>query len=106
MLGNENILTTLLLIPVIGAVIILLMPGASRSVVRAVALIATLFTFICSLPLMVRFDSAAEGMQFVKNILWFQAGGFEVHYHVGIDGISLFLILMTTLWLGSSFRWT
>ena len=35
-------------------------------------------------------------MQFVKNVLWFQAGGFEVHYHVGIDGISLFLILMTT----------
>jgi NADH-quinone oxidoreductase subunit M len=96
MLGNENILTTLLLIPTIGAVVILLIPGASRKVVRAVALGTTLLTFICSLPLMTRFDSSAEGMQFVKNVLWFQAGGFEVHYHVGIDGISLLLILMTT----------
>jgi NADH-quinone oxidoreductase subunit M len=96
MLGNENILTTLLLIPGIGALILLVMPGASRSVVRGVALASTLVTFIFSLPLVFRFDASADAMQFVKNVLWFEAGGFEVHYHVGVDGISLFLIVMTT----------
>jgi len=96
MLGNENILTTLLLIPGIGALILLFFPSASRSAVRGIALAATVVTFICSLPLVLRFDSAAEGMQFIKNVVWFQAGGFEVHYHVGIDGISLFLVVMTT----------
>jgi len=96
MLGNENILTTLLLIPGIGALVLLFLPSASRAAVRGTALVATLVTFICSLPLVLRFDSAAEGMQFIKNVVWFQAGGFEVHYHVGIDGISLFLVVMTT----------
>jgi NADH-quinone oxidoreductase subunit M len=96
MLGTENILTTLLLIPGLGALILLLLPGASRSVIRGVALVATLVTFIYSLPLMLWFDSAAGGMQFVKKVLWIQAGGFEIHYHVGIDGISLFLVLLTT----------
>jgi NADH-quinone oxidoreductase subunit M len=96
MLGNENILTTILLLPGIGALLLLVIPNPTRSVIRGVALVSTLATFACSLPLFLRFDASSEAMQFVRNRLWFEAGGFEVHYHVGIDGISLFLILMTT----------
>ena len=96
MLGNENILTTLLLIPGIGALILLFLRNSNRSVIRGVALASTLLAFVCSLPLVTRFDAASDGMQFVKNILWIKAGGFEIHYHVGIDGISLFLVLLTT----------
>jgi NADH-quinone oxidoreductase subunit M len=95
MFAPENLLTTVLLIPMIGALIIALLPSGGRSAIRSVALVATILTFICTLPLAIGFDSQATEMQFVRNVSWIEAGGFSIRYHVGIDGISLFLVILT-----------
>ncbi|UCF38270.1 MAG: NADH-quinone oxidoreductase subunit M [Acidobacteriota bacterium] len=96
MLASENILTTLLLIPGLGSLILAFIPGKNHGLIRNLALVITLVTFICSVPLVLDFDASTADMQFVKNIEWIEAGGFSIRYNVGIDGISLFLIVLTT----------
>ncbi|HUV14123.1 MAG TPA: Fe-S-binding domain-containing protein, partial [Acidobacteriota bacterium] len=87
MLGNENILTTLLLIPTVGAILLALLPGRNHSLIRNATLAITALTFACSLPLAWRLDAQNGGMQFVQDLPWIQAGGFTISYHIGIDGI-------------------
>jgi NADH-quinone oxidoreductase subunit M len=96
MLTGEGILTTILLLPALGALVLLFVPGRNHALLRAVALIATLLTLAVSLILVVDFDSATAEMQFVQNLPWIDAGGFSIDYHVGIDGVSLFLVVLTT----------
>jgi NADH-quinone oxidoreductase subunit M len=97
MLAPEYLLTILLIIPTLGAAVVLLLPRNSRGAIRATTLVFSLVAFFWSLPLVTGFDSAASGMQFVQNVPWIRAGGFRIAYHVGIDGISLFLVLLTTV---------
>src|SRR6478609_9123559 len=61
---------------------------------RWFALLATLVTFLLSLILLGGFDGASSEYQFVEKTPWFV--GYDINYHVGIDGISLWLILLTT----------
>jgi NADH-quinone oxidoreductase subunit M len=65
-------------------------PGAARMG----SLLGSVFGFLVTLPLWNGFDSAAHGMQFVERSLWIER--FHVHYHLGIDGISLLLILLNS----------
>ncbi|HUG42829.1 MAG TPA: NADH-quinone oxidoreductase subunit M [Acidobacteriota bacterium] len=94
--GFESLLTIILLIPLAGALLLAFLPAGNARRLRLAALAVTLLTFLASLPLVFRFDASAQGMQFVQNVPWFSVGGFSVDYSVGIDGISLFLIVMTT----------
>src|SRR5690606_32993971 len=93
--GSDILLTLLLVVPTLGGLLILLLPSSNHNVLRGVALGATLLTFLLSLPLVTGFDDAFEGMQFVQHKVWFSVGGFTAHYHVGVDGISLFLVVLT-----------
>ena len=61
---------------------------------RLVGLASTLLTFVLSLGLFTGFDPTEPGFQFVERLAWLPEYG--VHYFVGIDGISLFLVLLTT----------
>jgi NADH-quinone oxidoreductase subunit M len=88
-------LTILLLIPVIGAVLLLLVPRRHRGALFSVALLVTLLGFAWSLKVLAGFDGAKGEMQLIERIPWMPAFGIE--YIVGIDGISLFLVLLTTL---------
>jgi NADH-quinone oxidoreductase subunit M len=96
MLASENILTALLVLPVLGALVVAALPAAGKGAIRWTALAASLVTFVCSLPLWTGFDSTTAGMQFVRNVEWIEVGGLAIRYYVGIDGISLFLVLLTT----------
>jgi NADH-quinone oxidoreductase subunit M len=71
------------------------MRSASTRAIRNIALIVSLFTLLISLPLFSSFDSSNPGMQFEQLVPWIPSLG--VQYHVGIDGISLFLVLLTTV---------
>jgi NADH-quinone oxidoreductase subunit M len=62
-------------------------------VVRWVALIAAVLSFLVTLPLYLQFDTASAAMQFVENARWIDR--FNVHYHLGVDGISLWFVLLT-----------
>jgi NADH-quinone oxidoreductase subunit M len=60
---------------------------------RAVSLIGALVSFFATLPLIQHFDNAAHGMQFVEKVSWIDR--FNINYHLGIDGISLWFIPLT-----------
>jgi len=61
--------------------------------VRGVSLIGALISFLVTIPLILHFDNAAHGMQFVEKFSWIEK--FNVFYALGIDGISLWLIPLT-----------
>ena len=91
-IGN---LTLLLAIPVIGAVLIALLPRRKPQALFAIALIASGINFLWSIKILSGFDAGSGAMQFLERIPWMPSFGIE--YIVGIDGISLFLVLLTTL---------
>ena len=89
-------LNLLLIIPAIGALGILLLPHKKSNLIRNLSLVVSLITFILSLTLLFQFDSQISQMQFIEDKIWFEVGPVSVHYHIGIDGLSLFLVLLTT----------
>ena len=90
-------LTLILSLPFLGAVALACLPSAGRKVVKITALLSSLSAFLISVLLFLRFDSSSAEMQFVDQLAWIRVGGFQIDYHVGIDGISLLLVLLTTL---------
>ncbi|MGH9330323.1 MAG: complex I subunit 4 family protein, partial [Vicinamibacterales bacterium] len=92
------LLTLVVVLPLVGAVAAILAGdrgGRRDGVVRAVALAASLVVFALTLVLWARFDpsDASPEFQFVERYAWMPS--FGISYHVGIDGISLFLIVLT-----------
>ena len=63
------------------------------ALVRAVSLIGSIVSFLVTLPLITQFDKAAHGMQFVEKATWIER--FNVNYALGIDGISVWFVLLT-----------
>ena len=91
---NFPILSLLIFLPLGGAVILLFIPGRQKELLRTTALGAALLNFFASLILLFYFDDSTHRMQFVERFKWIPGIGAE--YHLGIDGISLLLILLTT----------
>ena len=87
-------LTLLLLIPVVGAAVLLLVPRRLTGALFFFALAASALGFAWSLKILAAFDGAKGEMQLIERIAWMP--GFGIGYIVGIDGISLFLVLLTT----------
>ncbi|MCH8017498.1 MAG: NADH-quinone oxidoreductase subunit M [Acidobacteria bacterium] len=96
MFGTELQLTLLLLLPGFGALVIAFVPSSKIHWLRGTALFFTSITFLYSLLFFTHFDSGAETMQFVQKVPWLNVGVLHIHYHVGMDGISLFLVILTT----------
>ncbi|WP_136418166.1 MULTISPECIES: NADH-quinone oxidoreductase subunit M [Oxalobacteraceae] len=63
------------------------------ALVRAVSLLGSIISFLVTLPLIQQFDKAAHGMQFVEKAAWIER--FNVNYFLGIDGISIWFVLLT-----------
>jgi NADH-quinone oxidoreductase subunit M len=91
---TPGLLSAVLALPLVGAVIVLLLPREREGLQRGMGVAAALATFALSVPLYARFDAASADYQFVEYALWMPSLG--VGYHLGIDGISLLLVLLTT----------
>jgi NADH-quinone oxidoreductase subunit M len=95
---ETHILTILIALPLLASLFVVVFTNndSQQSVVRAkwIALGTTVITFFLSLLLWVKFDAQHTGFQFVEQVTWFSEGG--ISYLVGIDGISLFMVLLTT----------
>ncbi len=92
------ILSLITFLPLVGAFFCLVVNGPKEAVernCRSIALATTLLTFVISLVLWARFDPTKAGFQFEEKAAWVPALG--IGYHVGIDGISLFFVLLSTL---------
>ena len=82
--------------PIVGGLWVLLASGdRGGPTVRGVALAVSLATFVLSIFLWIGFDPTTYDMQFVERTAWIPV--FDIHYHLGVDGISMPLVLLTTL---------
>ena len=121
--GIPNLLSLLTFLPLLGAIIVMCLPrprdlspkavslqdktkpvieDTARLLVTWTALGFTLLTFVLAVVVFGLFDSqyvhaGTRNMQFVENIDWISMGGLHIRYHMGVDGISLLLIVLTTL---------
>jgi NADH-quinone oxidoreductase subunit M len=89
------LLSILLALPLAGAILVALLPRGREGLVKGAALVTTLVVLALSLPLYFYFQTGAPGFQFEEVREWIPA--FNISYHVGVDGISLFLVLLTAL---------
>jgi NADH-quinone oxidoreductase subunit M len=87
------LLSLIVFTPWIGAALLALLRGASPTVVRVVALVFSLSTLALGTVVLARFDPARTSLQFVERQGWISA--LNVHYHLGLDGLSLVLVLLT-----------
>jgi NADH-quinone oxidoreductase subunit M len=91
-------LTTIIFLPLIGALFILAVRGTDAVAIRNIrwtALSTTVITFVLSMILWMDFDPAQKGFQFVEEYPWIG----DIAYRVGVDGISLPLVLLTTFFM-------
>jgi len=88
-----DLISTITFLPTAGAVIVLMLPRKSHTLIRWFSMLVTVVTFAVSIKLLTSFETVAP-MQMVKHIPWIPSLG--ISYKVGIDGISLFLVLLVT----------
>src|SRR4029077_11956419 len=82
-------------LPLVGALLLLAVPSEKKALIMKAATAIAAIDFLLSLPLWWLYDRGNEGFQFVENASWIPSIGAS--YKVGIDGISLLLLLLTTL---------
>jgi NADH-quinone oxidoreductase subunit M len=94
-IGLLDILSLIIFAPLAGAVILAFIDGSRLRALRWVALGAAGVTFVLSIVLVLAFDPSAEGYSFVQRVSWIPF--FGIDYAIGVDGISLMLVVLTTL---------
>jgi NADH-quinone oxidoreductase subunit M len=92
---NQHILSILIFFPLLGAIVLAFTPKSATKALKIIALTTFILEAIFSLHLYVHFNNTGVTNQFLVHIPWIEA--WNIHYFVGIDGISLLLILLSTL---------
>jgi NADH-quinone oxidoreductase subunit M len=92
---NHSILTWVTFLPAIGAAVLMLLPRNDR-ILRWTALVTSLVTFVFSLHVVRFFDYGQAGFQTKFDINRSWIAGLGIRYHLGVDGISMWLVLLTT----------
>jgi NADH-quinone oxidoreductase subunit M len=88
------LLSTLIWLPVVGGLAVLAVGDGRPALTRMIALAVSVLTFVASIPLFTAFDRTTADMQFVERLPWIDR--YSVEYFLGVDGISMPLILLTT----------
>ena len=92
---SQYALSIAVFLPIIGGVLVLATGGDHNApLARRLSLVVVVLAFIATIPLYTGFNSHTHAMQFVENYSWIEA--LNIRYHLGIDGISLLLILLTS----------
>ncbi|RLD05894.1 MAG: Fe-S-binding domain-containing protein, partial [Chloroflexi bacterium] len=82
--------------PLVGVLLLLFIKPEKKAVIRWVALLTSLVTFVISLVLLGKFDASNPALQMVTNLPWIKVAGWNISYYMGVDGLSILLILLTT----------
>ncbi len=90
-----NLLDAVLFIPLAGFFLLLLVPKGREEAIRRTALAVALIAFVASIALLPGFNRSEAGFQLVANVPWISQPA--IRFHTGIDGVSLWLVLLTTL---------
>jgi NADH-quinone oxidoreductase subunit M len=83
--------------PLLGALVLLFLKPEQKNTARWVALIASLITFILSLAALVQFDPSNGKIQLEVQQSWIKVAGWNIDFYMGVDGLSILLVLLTTL---------
>jgi len=92
---DQHLLSIVLWTPIAGLAVLLFLPSANKTAIRIWANVVAFAGFLVSLPLVFRFRTGASGFQYVERADWIPSLGAS--YSIGIDGISLLLLMLTTL---------
>ena len=90
-----NYLTTIIFLPVVGAILIAFLPGLTFRKIKSLAATFTFFPLALSLYVFAIFDRSGGAIQFEEKFSWIPA--INAHYHLGVDGLSLPLVILMTL---------
>ena len=91
---DQHLLSVLIALPLVGAALLLFFPQGANDAIRKFTLLVTIADFLLSLSVVARFDVATAGMQLVERAPWIPQYG--ISYIVGVDGISLWILMLTT----------
>ena len=94
-LGSEPLIWVTFF-PLVGVLVILFLKSSWKNAIRWTGLITSLAVFGLSLWVLGRFDAANPEAQMVINLTWFTLGGNPIAFHLGVDGLSILLLLLTT----------
>ncbi|MDP9233735.1 MAG: NADH-quinone oxidoreductase subunit M, partial [Actinomycetota bacterium] len=105
-MSGAVLLNIVIFVPLAGAILVGLLPKNRPELTRSAALVVTVGTFVLSIALLVQFKTGEAGFQFVSHRQWIPQ--FGVGYTTGIDGISLWMVMLTTFLmpLGVLASWT
>ena len=92
-----DLLTLVVFFPVVGALAILFVREEQKSAIRWLALISSLVTLGLAILVLIRFDTSNPDLQMVVRVPWIEVGGFRISYQLGVDGLSILLLLLTAL---------
>lgn len=92
-----NILSILVFLPLVGALIILTIPTEHKNVIRSVAGVTSFVALVISLVIWNGFNRGISEMQFAENYTWIDLGFVQFNYDLGIDGLSMPLLVLTTI---------
>jgi NADH-quinone oxidoreductase subunit M len=92
---DQHLLSIVLFAPLAGMLVLLFIPSSAKTVIKLWANLVAFACFLISLPLVTRFDKSALGYQMVERADWIPSLGAK--YLIGIDGISLLLVMLTTV---------
>ncbi len=92
---DEHILSLILFAPTAAALLMVLLPSTRVKLVRRIAVLASLIPFGLSVRMWSLFESAQAGFQLTEDYVWFEA--VNSRFHLGVDGISVPMVLLTTL---------
>jgi NADH-quinone oxidoreductase subunit M len=90
-------LTLTVFLPLVGVLVILFMKPEWKNPIRWIALVASTATFVISVVMLSYFQVGNPDMQMEINVPWFQFADWTIYYHVGVDGLSVLLVMLTTL---------
>ena len=93
-MGDLPILSLVVFAPMLGVLAIVFVPGSSHRAIRWIALVAAIASFAFSLVLL-GYDPAGSEFQFREDLPWIDA--FGMRYTLGVDGLSIVLVLLTTI---------
>src|SRR5215510_7713519 len=92
---ESHLLSLMTFIPLLGFAVILCLPRDAHNLVKGVAAAATVPPLLLAIWLYANFDRSTPGFQFVEQWMWIRPANIE--YHMGVDGVSITMVLLTAL---------
>lgn len=89
-------LTLVTFFPLVGVLVLLFLPSEKKNLLRWIALVTSLITFGISLLVLSQFKASNPDLQLIAKYDWIKVAGWDIRYYLGVDGLSILLLLLTT----------